>query len=141
MPIGVSPQKLEFDLSIQGTQSLQIFVQNLGNNSVALQAKAVDQLHRITVDPENFSLEPSQTLPISVTVQGTTKFQSEIAITANGLTADNLQIQSGIKIPLIVSESGHISLGTNLFWPIGLALVLAIAVYLFIQAKQTKPIR
>jgi len=98
--IGVSPEKLDFDLSETNTQ--KIFIENLNGYPAQILVRVNKNSERIKFSSQQITLPPGTLQDVNVEIIGPRSLADEIEITIYEAGGEQLKIQSGIKIPLTV---------------------------------------
>lgn len=108
MAIGISPAKLEFALKKGETLSQKIFIQNLENNPTKVAMNLSDSKYdnRVIITPQELILPKGQTQEVNVQIIDAKNIRTEIEIISLAAAQGQLQIVTGVKIPLEVKMEG-----------------------------------
>ncbi|MDP3741020.1 MAG: hypothetical protein Q8R08_01695 [bacterium] len=138
MAIGVFPEKLEFDLKKGEDSSQKIFIHNLEANPTKIALNLADQKYakQIIISPQELILPGLQAQEVEIETLSAKALKTEIEIMTLATTQGQLQIASGIKIPLEVKTPNAFGWLTVAL-PIFLALLVTAASY-YLKGKQLK---
>ncbi len=132
MAIGVSPDKLEFSLRSNETQSLKVFVQNLDSDALTIQTTTADFQNLVSIEPSEAQALPQKIVPIVVTIKGQKNFKTHLAIKSLKPSEADFQIQTGIQIPL------RVEVETTAFWFIPLVGAIMVVTIVFFFRKKAE---
>ena len=137
MPISITPDHLEFGLQKNESASQVLLVKNLGPDPTRIEISLSDQRWNdlIMINPQDMVLAPQAETEIAVLAQGKKDFQTELEILSIPGANAELQIASGIKIPLSVNVPNTVNNS-----PLFVSLILAFAVVTFMYyRRKTRP--
>lgn len=102
--IGVTPEKLEFNLKRGQTATEKLFLQNLSNEPNQLQISLATQEFKdlVSISPDEPILGAQEILEVEIMVKGRKSFETNIEIVTTPTGKEDLQILGGVKIPLLV---------------------------------------
>ncbi len=125
MAIGITPDRLEFVLQKNELASQILLVKNLGESPVKIEISLSEERWNdwVMINPQDMVLAAQAESEIAVLVQGKKDFTAELEILSIPGENAELQIASGIKIPLSVSVPNSVN-----NYPLLISLFLAFAV-------------
>lgn len=138
MAIGVSPEKLDFALKKSETSSQKLYIHNLETGPTKVVVNLRDQKYdqEITISPQELILPAGLAQEVQIHAQASKSFKTEIEIVTLGTTQGQLQITSGIVIPLEIKMQSAFN-WIAFMLPIFLALLLT-AVSFYLKRKKRK---
>ena len=137
MAISITPDKLEFDLQKNESASHVLLVKNLGPEPTRIEVSVGDERwdDLIVINPQDIVLAPQAEAEITVLADGEKDFKTELEILSIPGENAELQIASGIKIPLSVNVPNAANNS-----PLFVSLILAFAVVAFMyHRRKTRP--
>lgn len=133
MALGVSPEKLVFEINAGETETRQIFVTNLSDKPSQIEIRPETPRKEFSISPQNAILAVNETRSVDVSVKSKKSFDTRLEILNLPEPGSELAVATGIKIPVTVRAQAE-NRDTSLAWPLGLA-VLAVAVFYFLKSR------
>jgi hypothetical protein len=133
MALGISPSELIFDLQAEGLNEKSVFVENFGAAPTAVSVKLAGFDEIIQLKPQLTTINPGEIKAITLTLNKWKNLKTEIEIFETMNLESELDIQSGIRIPLEVNAQSF-SLGFAI--PLALAFVLTLVLAVILKRRK-----
>ena len=131
--LGVSPEKLNIEVSRGGSASAMLGIINTGNEESNYKVYVEEEKYKgwFVIEPEEFTLPPQENKAVEINIKPplTASGEHEARICVVSLPpGEGLAIGTGIKVPTYI----HISAMLSLLWIIGIVAVVAIVIVVFV---------
>jgi len=135
--LGVSPEKLNIEVSRGGSATAMLGIINTGNEESNYKVYVEEEKYKgwFVIEPEEFTLPPQGTKAVALTIRPplTASGEHEARICIVSLPpGEGLAIGTGIKVPTHI----HISAMLSLPWIIGIVAVVAIILVIVLRRRR-----
>ena len=137
--LGVSPEKLNIEVSRGGSATATLNVVNSGSDESSFKVYVEEEKYKgwFVIEPEEFTLPPQGTKAVALTIRPplTASGEHEARICIVSLPpGEGLAIGTGIKVPTHI----HISAMLSLPWIIGISTAVIVAIILVIVLRRRR---
>lgn len=140
--LGVSPEKLNIEVSRGGSTTATLGVTNTGNDESNYKVYVEEEEYKdwFSIEPEEFTLSPQGNEGVEITIlppwEASGQYEAHICVISSP-PGEGLAIGTGIKVPTYIHISAMPSL--ILLMSIGVALVaIAIIVYIVWRKRRAR---
>ena len=131
--LGVSPEKLDVEVSRGGSASAMLGITNTGNEDSTYRVYVEEEDYKdwFTIKPDEFTLpaQGKEAVEVSIRPPVTASGEHEARICIVSLPpGGGLAVGAGVKVPAYIHISGMLSLP----WLIGIIAVVAIVIVVFV---------